>query len=254
MGGWRRRRLRHGVATLDGSSTSRPHAGGSFPRHPGRRCRSPVGGRSAARACDTANGKGLGLAVCATVMVNRMRTMSLVGMTGGLFLVIGACNSDAALTNGDAGRSGDAAPTDGDASQTPSASYAICSTGATTIYRVDPEAMTCTFVVLTPSAASCPSGVMISDRCFMSAGISSDVAVCDALQIPATALIANSVSGTFTTHVEDPAGPGGIAIELAEFDLTLTFPANSAHFPASQHLVGTRCLVACSRPTSYCGP
>lgn len=42
----------------------------------------------------------------------------------------------------------------------------------------------------------------------MSAGISNDVAACDALQIPATAVIANSVSGTFTTHVEDPAGPG----------------------------------------------
>jgi len=171
--------------------------------------------------------------------------MRRVGTVGGLFLLIGACSSDAARTGGDASQASDAASTDGDAGQTSSASYAICSTdGATTLYRVDPDAMTCTFIVLTPSTSSCPSGVMISNLCFNSAGISKEVAACDALEIPTDAVIATSVSGTFMTHPEDPAGPGGIAIELAAFDLALTFPPNSASLPTTQHLVGTRCVVA----------
>ena len=181
--------------------------------------------------------------------------MRRVGTLGGLLLLIGACSSDAARTGGDASQSSDTAPTDGDAGQTSSALYAICSTeAATTLYRVDRDAMTCTFIVLTPSTPSCASGVMISDLCFASAGISKDVAACDAGQIPSSAVIANSVSGTFTTHVEDPAGQGGVAIDLAAFDLALTFPPNSANLPTTQHLVGTRCVVGCGRPTSYCGP
>ena len=192
--------------------------------------------------------------VCAAVMVNGTQMMRLVGTVGGLFLLIGACNSDAAPTGGDASQASDTAPPDGDAGQISSASYAICSTeAATTLYRVDREAMTCTFVVLTPSTPSCPSGDMISNLCFASAGISKDVAACDTLQIPSSAVTATSVSGTFTTHVEDPAGPGGIAIDLAEFDLALTFPPISADLPTTQHLVGTRCVVACVRPVSSCG-
>lgn len=180
--------------------------------------------------------------------------MRRVGTVGGLLLLIGACSSDAARTGGDASQASDAAPTDGDAGQTSSASYGICSANAaTTLYRVDRDATICTFVVLTPSTPSCASGVMISNLCFASAGISKDVAACDALQIPSDAVIATSVSGTFTTHVEDPAGPGGIAINLAAFDLALTFPPNSADLPTTQHLVGSRCVVACSRPTSACG-
>jgi hypothetical protein len=178
--------------------------------------------------------------------------MRRVGTVGGLFLLIGACSSDAARTGGDASQASDAAPTDGDAGQTSSASYAICSAdGATTLYRIDRDAMTCTFVVLTPSTPSCPSGVMISNLCFDSAGISKDVAACDALEISTSAVIATSASGTFTTHVEDPAG--GVAIGLAEFDLALTFPPNSSDLPTSQHLVGTRCLVACVQPVGTCG-
>jgi hypothetical protein len=182
--------------------------------------------------------------------------MRRVGTVGGLFLLIGACSSDAARTGGDASQASDTAPTNGDAGKTSSASYAICSTeGATTLYRVDREAMTCTFIVLTPSTPSCASGSMISNLCLASAGISKDVAACDALQIPSSAVNATSVSGTFTTHPEDPAGPGGIAVELAAFDLALTFPPNSADLPTTQHLVGTRCPVACERPgVSYCGP
>ena len=170
--------------------------------------------------------------------------MRRVGTVGGLLLLIGACSSDAARTGGDASQASDTAPTDGDAGQTSSASYGICSANAaTTLYRVDRDATICTFVVLTPSTPSCASGVMISK----------DVAACDALQIPSDAVIATSVSGTFTTHVEDPAGPGGIAINLAAFDLALTFPPNSADLPTTQHLVGSRCVMACSRPTSACG-
>ncbi len=97
--------------------------------------------------------------------------MRLAGTVGGLFLLIGACSSDAARTAGDASQASDTAPTNGDAGQTSSASYAICSTdGATTLYRVDREAMTCTFIVLTPSTPSCPSGNMISNLCLASAG------------------------------------------------------------------------------------
>ena len=81
-----------------------------------------------------------------------------------------------ARTRGDASQASDTAPADGDAGQTSGPSYAICSTdAATTLYRVDRDAMTCTFVVLTPSTSSCPSGVMISNLCFASAGISKDV-------------------------------------------------------------------------------
>jgi hypothetical protein len=165
----------------------------------------------------------------------------LMGIAGSLSLLIGACSSIVA-------------PSGGDASQTPTASYAICSDGATTLYRVDSESMTCTFVVLVPVGGSCPSSVMIGDQCFTSAGMSKDVAACDALQIPTTGVMASSASGTFTTRVEDPAGGGHVAVELAEFDLTLTFFPSDAGFPTSQHLVGTKCPVACTRPISYCGP
>ena len=47
--------------------------------------------------------------------------------------------------------------------------------------------------------------------------------------------------------------PCGIAIDLAGFDLALMFPPNDADVPTTQHLVGTRCVVACVQPVSTCG-
>ena len=77
--------------------------------------------------------------------------------------------------------------------------------------------MTCTFVVLAPAGASCPSEAMISDSCFSTAGFSTDVPSCDALHIPAGAVAATSAAGTFRTYVTDSEGPGGVAIERTDF-------------------------------------
>jgi hypothetical protein len=130
--------------------------------------------------------------------------------------------------------------------------YGICSMTSTTLFRIERDAMTCTFLVLAPAAdASCASGVMISDWCLTGAGISKEVAACDALQMPSAAVAATTVAGTFRTHVEDPA-PRGAAVNLADFDLTLSFPVTT-DLAAGEHLVGANCLVACLKPTSACG-
>jgi hypothetical protein len=141
---------------------------------------------------------------------------------------------------------------DADATASENINYGICDMTSTTIFRIDRAAMTCTFVVLAPAGASCASGTMISGRCFLMAGFSTDVASCDALQIPGDAVAATAAAGTFRTYVTDPGMTGGIAVDLADFDLTLSFPAD-AGVPTSDHFAGSGCLVACLRPTSACG-
>jgi len=158
------------------------------------------------------------------------------GICGSLLMWLSACSA------------GGASPTTND-----NVDYGVCSMTSTTLFRIDRTAMTCTFVVLAPAKATCAFGVAGGgDWCLSMAGVSKDVAACDAVQIPANAVAATAAAGSFTTRVEDPAGPGGVAVDLADFDLTLTFPA-SADLPAAEHLVGTSCVVACVRPTSSCG-
>jgi hypothetical protein len=170
-------------------------------------------------------------------------------------LCAGLAGSLSACRNGTRASRHDGGGSDGqdavDVTATADIHYGICELTDTTIFRIDRTATTCTFVVLAPAGASCPSGAMISDRCFSMAGFSTDVAACDALQIPAGAVGATGAAGTFTTRVTDPAGPGGAAIELADFDLTLTFPAD-AGVPTSDHFAGSGCLVACLQPTAAC--
>ena len=174
-----------------------------------------------------------------------------------LLATASACSSGTQAGGHDSGADATASDADATASDavatvSDNINYGICDMTSTTIFRIDRAAMTCTFVVLAPAGTSCPSGVMISDRCFSMAGVSTDVASCDALQIPTDAVPATAATGTFRSYATDPAGPGGVAIEVADFDLTLTFPAD-AGAPTSDHFVGSSCLVACLRPVGVCG-
>jgi hypothetical protein len=108
------------------------------------------------------------------------------------------------------------------------------------VFRVDRVAGTCTAFLFVQGLSTCVNTVSSDGWCLMSAGISRDVATCDAMQAPATALQADLFSGTFRVRTIS----AGAAVELVDIDITLQFPA-SADYPSTEHAVGTDCFVSC---------
>jgi hypothetical protein len=180
-----------------------------------------------------------------------------VAVGAGALLSIAACSGGAAGGGGTTGGNGGNGGAAG--GQSANVDYRVCVTldslTSATVYRVDRSAMTCTFMLFTQDAASSPSGAFSGDWHLMTAEISGDVAACDAQQMPSNAVVASSASGTFMLGAVDPGmdmllardaapPPGGVAIPVADLDVTLTFPA-SADFPPAEHAVATGCFVSC---------
>ena len=103
------------------------------------------------------------------------------------------------------------------------------------VQRIDAAAGHCTTLVL-QDTPTCHLGLISGTWCLSEASVSTDLAACRALQLPAVSVAATAVSGTFTVTT------GGKSVST---DLQLTFPA-SASLPASVNMQVESCKPNCN--------